>query len=96
MDEQQAVEAAAEPVESQVSPHGPSTSRAEHLQWCKDRANAYLPADPMNAFASIMSDLRKHKELASHPGIELGGMQMMLPGWIDDARKVGHFIDGFN
>ncbi len=71
-------------------------TRAEHLEWCKQRAREYLPSDPAQAFASMVSDLGKHDELSSHPGIELGAMQMMLPGWIDDARRVGEFCEGFN
>lgn len=30
--------------------------RAERLQWCKDRALAYLPHDPAQAMTSFMSD----------------------------------------
>jgi hypothetical protein len=38
-------------------------NRAKHLQWCKDRALAELDAGSIqNAIASMMSDLRKHKE----------------------------------
>jgi hypothetical protein len=32
-------------------------NRAEHLQWAKDRALAYLPHDPANAWASFASDI---------------------------------------
>lgn len=71
-------------------------TKSEHLEWCKYRAQEYLPADPTQAFSSMISDLMKHPETSSHPGIELGGMHMMIPGWIDDATKVGRFIDGFN
>lgn len=72
-------------------------SRAEHLQWCKDRAKAFLPGDPGQAFASMMSDLGKHEELSSHCGIEMGTMLMATtPGWTKDASAIGEFIDGFN
>lgn len=97
MNEQQATEAAAEPIESQVNPDAPTTSRAEHLQWCKGRAKAFLPGDPGQAFASMMSDLSKHEELSSHCGIEMGTMLMATtPGWTKDASAIGEFIDGFN
>lgn len=95
MDEQQAMEAAAEPVEARMVPQGPGMSKAEHLQWCKDRANAYLPGDPQGACSSMMCDLKQHEELASHIGIDLLFQHMMLPGWLEDAEKVGRFIDGF-
>jgi len=39
-----------------------TTTRAEHLQWCKDRALEYLPADPQQAVTSMVSDLHKHPE----------------------------------
>ncbi len=71
-------------------------TRTEHLEWCKQRAREYLPADPQQAFASMMSDLRKHDELSSHMGIEMGAMLMNLPDFINDAKQVGEFCDGFN
>jgi len=38
-------------------------TRAEHLAWCKERALAYVEqGDLNNAFASLISDLRKHPE----------------------------------
>lgn len=71
-------------------------SRSEYLEWCKQRALEYLPGDPLNAFSSMMSDLREHSELRAHAGIQLGVGLMLLPGWIDDAIKVGEFIRGFS
>ncbi len=70
--------------------------RAEHLEWSKRRAREFLPDDPTQAFSSMMSDLRKHDELSSHAGIELGVMHMLLPGWIDNPVEVGRFVEGFN
>lgn len=66
--------------------------RAEHLQWCKDRALAYLPNDPDQAFASMMSDLGRHDETRGHVGMELG-MALMMTGNLHDMRN---FITGFN
>lgn len=71
-------------------------TRDEHLAWCKERALEYLPADPSQAFASMMSDIRKHDELADHPAIQLGVGLMMMPGWIDNPAEVRKFIEGFN
>lgn len=43
-------------------------TKAEHLDWCKQRAFQYLDLnDPTNAIASFMSDLAKHNETINHP-----------------------------
>jgi hypothetical protein len=48
-------------------------TRAEHLAWAKQRALEYLDRGELdNAFASMVSDCRKHPELESHIGLELG------------------------
>ena len=50
-------------------------NRAEHLQWCKDRAMEYCrQGDVTNAYASMASDLSKHPETEGHAGIQLGAM----------------------
>ena len=49
----------------------PELTRDQHLAWCKQRALAYLPADPANAMASMLSDLTKHVGTREHPGREL-------------------------
>ncbi len=71
-------------------------NRVEHLKWSKDRALAYLPDDPQQAFASMISDLKNHEELADHIGIGLGGGLMTVPGWISNGVKIDEFIRGFN
>lgn len=50
---------------------------AEHLAWAKERALEYVDTDPAMAFTSLVSDLRKHPDLADHGGIELGGMLLL-------------------
>lgn len=70
-------------------------TRSEHLEWCKKRALAYLPGDPSEAFASMMSDLRKHPETAGHPAIELGA-GLFFSGHLNDPKKSADFINGFN
>ena len=58
-------------------------TRAEYLAWCKKRALEYVDAgDVPNAFASMGSDLGKHKETENHAGIQLGAM-MLLAGHLD-------------
>lgn len=67
--------------------------RAEHLQWCKDRALEYVDrGETQNAIASMSSDLGKHPETAGHVGIELGVI-LMLTNNLGDVRK---FINDFN
>ncbi len=70
-------------------------TRAEHLAWCKERALAYLPADPQQAFTSMASDLGKHPETEGHVAIDLG-MMMLMGGQMETAEQTRKFIDGFN
>jgi hypothetical protein len=71
-------------------------TRAEHLQWCKDRALEYVDRNDLNlAWASMVSDLRKHPETESHSAIELGSM-LFLNGDLDTPPKMTKFINGFN
>ena len=71
-------------------------TRAEHLQWAKDRALEYVDAgDVQNAFASMASDLNKHPETQGHAGLELGMMQLMA-GMLSTPAQMRHFIEGFN
>lgn len=71
------------------------TPRAEHLAWAKRRALEYLPADPSGAVLSMLSDLRKHRELADHCGIQLG-VQLYFGGLLSSVQDVRHWIEGFN
>ena len=71
-------------------------TRAEHLEWCKQRAHACLPGAPRAAFASMMSDLRKHDELWWHSQIAVGRKHARRRAWLDNALDVQGFIDGFN
>ncbi len=44
-------------------------TRSEHLQWCKDRALEYVNnGDLTTAYASMASNLNKHKETEMHGG----------------------------
>ena len=71
--------------------------RAEHLQWCKDRAMEYVKHGDFNsAVTSMLSDLTKHPDTAaSGSGIlaQLGMMELLnLP----TAEKITKYIQGFN
>lgn len=71
-------------------------NRAEHLQWCKDRALEYADqGDVGSAMASMGSDLSKHPETAGHSGMELFGM-LALGGHLRTPREIREFIEGFN
>lgn len=63
-------------------------SRAEHLEWCKGRALAYLP-DQAQAYASFASDMGKHPETRDHAMLKLG-ILFVMRGEADAA-----FIEGF-
>jgi hypothetical protein len=71
-------------------------TRAEHLQWCKDRALEYARrGDVKNAVASMCSDLTKHPETANHSGGALGVM-LLVNGHMQNQQKVVEWIEGFN
>ncbi len=68
-------------------------TRDEHLQCCKRRALAYLPGDPTNAMASMISDLKSHDETRNHIGLQLAPM---FYGAHRDPEEVRKWIEGFN
>ncbi len=71
-------------------------TRAEHLKWCKDRALEYVDlGDTSQAYASMVSDMRKHTETENHIGIELG-MMMLMGGHLSTQEEMRKFILGFN
>lgn len=71
-------------------------TRSEHLDWCKKRALEYCDqGDCRQAFASMTSDLRKHKDTSNHAAIELG-MMMLMGGHISSPHEMRKFIEGFN
>ena len=72
-------------------------SRADHLQWCKDRALEYLKPGPSynlsDAVASMGSDLKKHPETAGMDSLVMIGMFEVMQG---NEAGVRRFIEGFN
>ena len=70
-------------------------NRAEHMQWCKDRALAALEESPQSAFSSMASDLQQHPETANHIGIQLGMMQL-IGGMLVTPESMRKYIEGFN
>ena len=72
------------------------TTREEDLAWCRGRAFEYADrGDPSGAMASMISDLKKHPELADHPAILLGSM-LLFSGHLDAPGEARKFIEGFN
>lgn len=71
-------------------------NRAEHVQWCKNRAIACIDAgNTKEAFASMTSDMGKHDETNNHLALEMG-MMMLMGGHLDGAAQMRNFINGFN
>lgn len=70
-------------------------TRAEHLQWAKDRAMEYLEkGNLMEAYQSFRSDMNKHDELKGHVGHLLGD-QLLLAGKLNSTDAMKAHIDGF-
>lgn len=76
-----------------------TTTRAEHVRWCKQRARQeyefYLPkegevAARSNAIASMISDLGKHEKTR-----DLRETAIVVSMTVTDERSLFRFIDGF-
>jgi len=71
-------------------------TRAEHLQWCKDRAIEYIQGgDISQGITSMMSDMRKHQETTSESCMTLC-MMMLKSGQLTTQQEAEKFINGFN
>lgn len=72
-------------------------NREEHMQWCKQRAMAYVEVGDLNsAVASMLSDLTKHPEteaVGKGIGAQLGLMELMRG---PTRESITRFIRGFN
>ena len=67
-------------------------TRAEHLEWAKQRAHEELKRGSIvNAIASMLSDLGKHEDLRDVPGDKL-----LVAIRIADRDECKRWIDGFN
>jgi hypothetical protein len=70
--------------------------RAQHLEWCKKRALAYVDqGDTANALASMFADLAKHPKTRNHPDIERGDL-LKIAGLLSTPQEMRHYIEGFN
>ncbi len=68
-------------------------TRDEHLNWARRRALEYLPEEPWNASASMISDMKKHPELRDHVGLQICPL---FYGRGDDPTETRNWIEGFN
>lgn len=73
-------------------------TRAEHLQWCKDRAMEYVNrGDLLDAVTSMMSDLEKHPETSATKGpLGMIGIMAAQQAQSGDRAAVIRYIQGFN
>jgi len=68
-------------------------NRAEHLEWCKQRAIPYAQAGQyQQALASLASDLDKHPETQGHPAGILG-LGMLMSGGFHSPAEMIKFIN---
>ena len=69
--------------------------RSEHLQWCKDRALAYVDlGEYQSAMSSMIDDLGKHKETEN--SVKIGFMLGMIAVQSNSEIEMRRFINGFN
>ncbi len=76
-------------------------TRAEHLEWAKERAKRELWREDLseydaiaNACSSIASDLNKHPETENHSACMVMFMQI-LNGTMLNRESADRFIEGF-
>jgi len=72
-------------------------NRAEHLNWCKQRAMEYIRAgDLRQAFTSMCSDVMKHPETEHHSATNQLGVMLLMGGHLDSAEEMTEWIQGYN
>ncbi len=81
-----------------------TTTRAEHLRWCKDRAIAEYDYDDGashgvragRAISSMTSDLGKHPGTAASSVFAALGTELLVSGNMPDRESVVRWIEGYN
>lgn len=72
------------------------TSRAEHIDWAKERALEIVSKGQwLGGWISMVSDLQKHEETKDHIAVELGN-RLLIAGHINNEATMRKFIEGFN
>jgi hypothetical protein len=70
--------------------------RAEHLQWCKDRAIELLDlGEYANSIALMVSDLGKHPDTQNHPALNVT-IRILIADQPLTENKIRKWIEGFN
>lgn len=70
-----------------------STTREEHLIWCKFRAHQYLDQGQIShAIASIQSDLQQHSATKNHQAIGLAS-RLLIARRLGTIAEVRQFVD---
>lgn len=90
-----------------MSDYTETTTRADHLRWCKERAFEYLDKGEWGgAWISFRLDMAKHGRTRDHIALEIGD-QLVGRFLVDIADKrvmpnsfysieIRRFIEGFN
>lgn len=72
-----------------------TTTRQEHLNWCKQRALEYLKQnDIRQCAASFMSDMGKHEETRN--SMQLVNSLIMMELMSPNKESMRRCIEGFN
>lgn len=73
-----------------------TTSRKEHLEFCKQRAFEYIEkGDLTQAWGSFMSDMAKHEETRNHPFLDTAVL-LISDGHYSTKESLKKFINDFN
>ena len=72
-------------------------NRSEYLQWCKNRALAYVDAGELHeAFTSMCSDIEDHPETKHHAATNELGMMQLMRGMLNTPAAMRGWIMGYN
>lgn len=72
-------------------------TRADYLQWCKDRAMEYVRrGELLEGVTSMMSDMEKRDDTKLGPALSGLGIQAALQATQGNRDMVERYILGFN
>ena len=72
----------------------PGVTRADHLNWAKDRALEYADqGDAARTIGSLRTGLGKHPGTAGHDGILLGAL-LAMNGHLGTPAEIREFVEG--
>jgi RNA polymerase-interacting CarD/CdnL/TRCF family regulator len=74
-------------------------NRAEHLAWAKQRALEYVDdGDLQSAYASLASDLTKHRDTRTDPVLQRrvqAGMERLVDGELRTPEEMRRYIEAY-